>query len=84
MGGGILEAIAEGRKLPHVKLRRETVQIFGNVAIVHFAVERTWVNASDETRGGGEWTKVTHTWMRVGDIWKIIGGMAAPLKKENE
>jgi hypothetical protein len=52
--------------------------------MVHFAVARTWMSASGETRGGDEWTKVTHTWMRVGDTWKIMGGMSAPLSREDE
>jgi ketosteroid isomerase-like protein len=84
IGGRILEAIEEERELPLIKLRREAIQIFGDVAIVHYAVSRTLNSESGEAGGGGEWMKVTHTWMRVGETWKIIGGMAAPLKKEDE
>ena len=69
------KAIEEGRTVSHAKLRREAVKIFGNVAIVHFASSRS---------PNGEWTKVTHTWIRVGDTWKIFGGMSAPLTIEGE
>ena len=33
--------------------------------------------------GSGIWRKFTHTWMKTGDEWQIIGGMCAaqePLK----
>lgn len=64
------KAIDEGREVTNAMLRREAVEIFGDVAIVHFASSRS---------ARGEWIKVTHTWMRVGGVWKIIGGMSAPL-----
>jgi len=84
LGVRIIEAIGDGRMLPKVKLRRETVQIFGNVAIVHFASARSMISSSGKDTIGGEWMKITHTWMRAGETWEIIGGMAAPLKKEDE
>ena len=75
IGSWLQKAIEEGREVPHAKLRREAMEIFGNVAIVHFASSRST---------SGEWIKVTHTWMRVGETWKIIGGMSVPLTTEGE
>ena len=75
IGSWLQKAIEEGREVSHAKLRREAVEIFGDVAIVHFA----------SSRGPSvKWTKVTHTWIRVADSWKIIGGMSAPLITEGE
>ena len=75
IGSWLQKAIEEGREVPHARLRREAVEIFGDVAIVHFASSRS---------SNGKWIKVTHTLMRVGDTWKIIGGMSAPLTIENK
>ncbi|MHA2032899.1 MAG: nuclear transport factor 2 family protein [Candidatus Kariarchaeaceae archaeon] len=79
LGYRIIEAIEKGRELPQIRLRREAVQIFDNIAIVHYASSRSYLSESDDDTIGDKWMKVTHTWMRVGVTWKIIGGMAAPL-----
>ena len=79
LGGGILDAIAKGLKPSKVELRREAVRIFGDVAMVHLAMKRNLVSTSDETHREGDWIKITHTWKREGNTWKIIGGMSAPL-----
>lgn len=84
LGYRIIEAIEEGRDLPRVRIRREAVRIFENIAIVHYASSRSFGSDSDDDPSNGKWIKVTHTWMRVGDTWKIIGGMAASLPKENK
>jgi len=83
IGKRILEAAAEGRKPPFVKIRRESIQNFGNVVVVHFAQERIWIDENGKSQGVGDWIKVTHTWMRVGDSWKIVGGMSAFLESED-
>ena len=84
LGYKIIEAIKEEREIPPVRLRREAIQIFGDVAIVHYSSSRSAISESDGGTDSGKWMKITHTWMRVGDTWKIIGGMAAPLSNESE
>ena len=84
LGYKILKAIEEGRELPQVRLRREAVKIFDDIAIVHYASSRSLISESEDGTDSSKWMKVTHTWMRMGDTWKIIGGMAAPLNNEGE
>ncbi len=49
----------------------------GDTVMVHYAAEYVY-DYGDGTRSGvGVWRKFTHTWMRTGDAWQIIGGMCA-------
>jgi len=55
----------------------EMQEFGGDTVIVHYAAEYVY-DYGDGTRSGvGIWRKFTHTWMRVGDSWQIIGGMCA-------
>ena len=58
----------------------EAVQLFGNVAVVHYAAEYVFDYGNGTRKGEGDWRKFTPTWMKVGDEWQIIGGMCAAQK----
>ena len=53
-------------------------QAFGDdVVVVHFAAEYVYDYGDGTRSGAGLWRKFTHTWMRMGDSWQIVGGMCA-------
>lgn len=53
------------------------IQVTDNIAVVHYRVKYFWVdNTGKETPVG---SRITHTWIKSGDGWKIIGGMSAPV-----
>lgn len=53
-------------------------QSFGDdVVVVHYAAEYVYDYGDGTQSGAGIWRKFTHTWMRVGEGWQIIGGMCA-------
>jgi hypothetical protein len=56
-------------------LRREGAQDFGDVVVVHYAFTNVWTYPDGRVEGAGIERKITHTWMRVGTTWQIIGGM---------
>ena len=58
-------------------LRPEAVQLFGDVAVVHYAAEYVFGYGDGTSKGKDDWRKFTHTWMKVGNDWQIIGGMCA-------
>jgi hypothetical protein len=65
-------------------LTHEGAEDFGNVVVVHYRVHRVDTYADGKTRQGPfsgptGWSKITHTWMKVGATWQIIGGMCGPL-----
>ena len=68
----------EGLELVYEIERRE-IQLFGNVAVVHYVTPVERIYPDNSVHWQGELFKFTHTWMRVGDQWQIIGGMCGEL-----
>ena len=76
--GSWVEEIRDNDWTLDYDLRPEAVQLFGqDVAVVHYAAEYVFGYPDGTTRGEGDWRKFTHTWMKVGADWQIIGGMCA-------
>ncbi|HMD30376.1 MAG TPA: nuclear transport factor 2 family protein [Candidatus Acidoferrales bacterium] len=64
-----------GSTLKYANIKPAGIQTFGNVVVVHYWLTSLW---TDKEGGGTPKTyKLTHTWMRAGDRWQIIGGMSA-------
>ena len=65
------------------ELKPLAAQSFGEVVVVHYAAVYAYEYGDGTTSGSGIWRKFTHTWMKTGEAWQIIGGMCAaqePLK----
>lgn len=75
--GSWVEEIRDNNWTLTYELRPEAVQLFGDVAVVHYAAEYVYGYPDGTSKGKGEWRKFTHTWMKVGESWQIIGGMCA-------
>ncbi len=75
--GSWVEEIRDNNWTLTYKLRPEAVQLFGGVAVVHYAAEYDFDYGNGTRKGEGEWRKFTHTWMKVDEEWQIIGGMCA-------
>ena len=58
-----------------VSLTREGAEDFGNVVVVHYRFTRVDTYPDGAVEGKGRESKITHTWMKVGESWLIIGGM---------
>lgn len=53
----------------------------GDVAVAYYYLTEHWLDKSGMTEKGQPRTiKVTHTWLRMGDSWQIIGGMAGVIE----
>jgi len=57
------------------ELHRESVEMHVPVVIAFYRVTARLRNAdhSESTRT----SRITHTWMKTGDVWQIVGGMSA-------
>jgi len=67
---------SKGRHLESYSLKPAASQATGDLIVVHYWVTSTW---ADKDHGGEPHTlRVTHTWIRVGKGWQIIGGMSSP------
>ena len=60
-------------------LTREGAQDFGDVVVVHYSFTRVDTYPDGKVEGLGVVRKITHTWMKVGPDWLIIGGMCGDL-----
>ena len=65
----------KGSHLEYAKIRPAGIQTFGNVVVVHYWLTELWLDK--DGKGLPQTFKMTHTWMRTADAWKIIGGMSA-------
>jgi len=62
-------------RLTAYELHRESVEMHGPVVVVFYRVTMRLSNAdrSESTVNG----RITHTWMKKGDVWQIVAGMSA-------
>jgi hypothetical protein len=60
-------------------LTRHGAQDFGSVVVVHYSFTRVDTYPDGRVKGEGDLSKITHTWMKAGDTWQIIGGMCGKL-----
>jgi hypothetical protein len=60
-------------------LNRERAVDFGEVVVVYYSTPMIRKYADGRVTGGAI-NKFTHTWLRVGSTWQIIGGMCAAQK----
>lgn len=61
------------------KITREGAEDFGDVVIVHYRASEVYTYPDGHTERDGEEVRITHTWMRTGNTWQIIGGMCVSL-----
>ena len=60
-------------------LTPEGAQDFDDVVVVHYRFTRVDTYPDGRVEGQRVERKITHTWMKVGDDWLIIGGMCGGL-----
>ncbi|HEX4300750.1 MAG TPA: nuclear transport factor 2 family protein [Gammaproteobacteria bacterium] len=77
--GAWIEGIREQQLRLSVALRREGIQGFGGVVVVHYSTPVITEHLDGRITGKDQPYKFTHTWLKVGSTWQIIGGMCAPL-----
>ena len=74
---GTRKKMAAGKVARH-EILSKSVRIVGGVGITQYAVKVFRVeNGGDTLRFT---SRVTHTWLKTGKTWQIIGGMSAPIE----
>jgi hypothetical protein len=61
-------------------LTRHGAEEFGSTVVVHYSFTRIDTYPDGRVKGEGDLSKITHTWMKVGNTWQIIGGMCGKLE----
>ena len=72
---GTRRKMAEGRVVSH-EILSKAVRVVGTIGITQYAVRAVRVSTQGDTATFV--SRVTHTWVRTGNTWKIVGGMSAP------
>ena len=62
-----------------VSLTREGAEEFNSIVVVHYRFTRVDTYPDGRVEGRAHQSKITHTWMRAGNTWQIIGGMCGSL-----
>jgi hypothetical protein len=62
-----------------ITVERQGIEVQRDVAVNHYTVHSRWIDAAGVERMRS--SKVTHTWVREGAAWRILGGMSAPLDR---
>jgi ketosteroid isomerase-like protein len=72
---GARKKMAVGR-VSSYEILSKAVSVVGNVGTTQYSVKvvRTMNNGKQETYT----SRVTHTWLKTGSSWQIVGGMSAP------
>jgi hypothetical protein len=65
-------------------LTREGAEDFGAIVVVHYRFTRVDTYPDGRVEGRGRESKITHTWMRVGSAWQIVGGMCGGLAQSGK
>jgi len=72
----ITSQTSQGLKLQTIEFRPGAVQVTGNIALADYWMVYKWVDAAGN--GAAHTLRITHTWMRDGKDWHLLGGMSMP------
>lgn len=73
--GDWVRIVRDNRINVEYELTREGAQRFGDIVVVHYSFSRVDTYPDGRVEGRGKRSKITHTWMKSGDTWLIVGGM---------
>jgi ketosteroid isomerase-like protein len=74
---------SNGTKLRSYSIEQLAVQVTGTIAINYYRIRADWANEEGvNTRTDA--LRITHTWIRTGATWQIIGGMSAPVNANGQ
>jgi ketosteroid isomerase-like protein len=72
----ITSETSQGRTFHSNELQPTGIQISGDLAVVFYRITYKWL--AKDGNGAVHTLRVTHTWVREGKSWRIVGGMSMP------
>ena len=74
---------SKGIKLQTYSIEQLAVQVTGDAAVDYYRINARWANGEGaEVRT--DRLRITHTWIRAGGTWQILGGMSSPVNAESK
>jgi ketosteroid isomerase-like protein len=74
---------SKGIKLQSYSIEQMAIQITGDIAVNHYRIKMNWAK-DDGSEKRTDPMRITHTWIRRGGTWQIIGGMSAPVNADGK
>jgi ketosteroid isomerase-like protein len=74
---------SKGIKLQSYSIEQVAIQITGDIAVNHYRIKMNWAK-DDGSEKRTDTMRITHTWIRRGGTWQIIGGMSAPVNADGK
>jgi ketosteroid isomerase-like protein len=74
---------SKGIKLQSYSIEQMAIQITGDIAVNHYRIKMNWAK-DDGSEKRTDTMRITHTWIRRGGTWQIIGGMSAPVNADGK
>jgi ketosteroid isomerase-like protein len=75
---------SKGLKLQSYAIEQLAIQVTGDVTIDHYRIKMNWAKVDTGEVQQTDAARITHTWIRIGNTWQIIGGMSAPVNAEGK
>lgn len=75
---------SKGIKLQSYSIEQLAIQATGDIEINHYRIKMNWVKIDSGEAVRTDQLRITHTWIRTGDTFQIIGGMSAPVNAEGK
>ena len=72
----ITSQTAKGLAFKSIEFKPARTQITGDLAVVCYWITFTWLDK--DGKGDAHTLRITHTWLKDGKDWRIIGGMSMP------
>ena len=72
----ITSQTSNGMTFKTVEFKPARIQMTGNIAMTYYWITAKWVDK--DGKGAAHTIRITHTWLKDGKHWRIIGGMSMP------
>ena len=69
---------SKGITLQSYSMEQLAIQVTGDIAMDYYRIKATWTNSTG-AEVKSDRLRITHTWIRTGGTWHIIGGMSSPV-----
>jgi ketosteroid isomerase-like protein len=80
----ITDNTSKGVKLQSYAIEQRAIKVTGDIAITHYRIKMNWTNGDTAGVDRTDAVRITHTWIRNGDTWQILGGMSAPVNADGK
>lgn len=75
---------SKGLKLKSYEIERRAIKVTGDIAIDYYRIRANWTKGDTGEAARTDAVRITHTWIRNGNTWQILGGMSAPVNSEGK